>query len=71
MKFTHFNVAVLDPKKRQQRERGLKVNLRSSFQSLSRLFILTYSVKSTGSVKLNSKGPYSTSASRIEIFGVF
>ena len=41
------------------------------FQSLTRLFILTYFVKCSGSLDLNSKGPYSTSTSQIEIFLVF
>ena len=41
------------------------------FQSLTRLFILTYFVKCSGSLDLNSKGPYSTSTSQMEIFLVF
>ena len=41
------------------------------FQYLTRLFILTYFVKCSGSLDLNFKGPYLTSTSQIEIFLVF
>ena len=55
-----------DPTTRQQRERRLKSEF-AFFQSLSRLFLLTYFVKCTRTLlNLNSKGPYSSSESEIK-----
>ena len=55
-----------DPTTRQQRERRLKSEY-AFFQSLSRLFLLTYFVKCTRTLlNLNSKGPYSSSESEIK-----